>query len=125
MLQTMRLFDPFYDLEQTFRLDKPNRFDVDVYEDRESVTVLADIPGVDEKEIKIETFEGVLNIEFNRKSPETRGFLSERKFGQFKRTFRLHDILNTEGISASFKNGVLKIQIPKSEKVARRVIPIQ
>jgi len=79
---------------------------VDVKESDNSFTLTADIPGLTKKEVKVNVTDGILSI-----SGE------ERRYGSFSRTFNLPETVNEEDISASFKNGILSIELPKHEVV--------
>ncbi len=103
---------------------------VDVVEDENSFHVTADIPGVSEKEINVTVENGVLSISGERKTERTeedekkRYHVSERSYGSFHRTVTLPERINAEGIRANFKDGVLNIEIPKSEEVKPRKIAV-
>lgn len=93
---------------------------VDVEEKEDRFLVKADIPGVEPKEVEVSLENGVLSIKGERseKKEETKdGYRRvERVSGCFSRSFVLPDDVNAEAITASGKNGVLEIEIPKSEK---------
>ena len=99
---------------------------VDIREERERFVIQADIPGVEPKDIEIHMEKGVLTLKGERKAEpktETTQFTRiERAHGTFHRRFALPDSANAEGITASGKNGVLEIVIPKRpETTARRI----
>lgn len=102
---------------------------VDVREEEDRYVVSADIPGVDPKEIDITFDSGVLAITGERKTEHTEekeGFKRvERSFGSFRRQFSLPESINPDEIKASGKNGVLVIDIPKSEQTKPRRISVQ
>ena len=92
---------------------------VDVKETDNSFVLSADIPGLTKKDIKINVANGRLSISGER-SLETdqkndNYHYRERRFGTFDRSFKLPDTVDEEKISASFKNGILSIQLPKHE----------
>lgn len=101
---------------------------VDVREERERFVIQADIPGVDPKDIEIHMEKGVLTIKGERKSEskeETTQFTRiERAHGTFHRRFALPDSANADAISASGKNGVLEIVIPKRPETTPRRISV-
>jgi HSP20 family protein len=101
---------------------------VDVREERERFVIQADIPGVEPKDIEIHMEKGVLTIKGERKAEtkqETTQFTRiERVHGTFHRRFALPDSANAEGISASGKNGVLEIVIPKRPETTPRRISV-
>lgn len=93
---------------------------MDVYEKDNRMIVKADLPGIDKKDIKLHLDRDLLTIsaETNReKEMEKKGcYCSERYFGKIQRSVRLPEEAGTKDIKASYKNGVLTIEIPKSEK---------
>lgn len=101
---------------------------VDIHELKDKFVLRADIPGVEEKDIRIEFTDGALVIEGMRanedESQEYRVHIHERAHCQFKRTFALGDGIEAEKIQASYKNGTLTVEIPKAERAIPRTIPI-
>ena len=100
----------------------------DLSENGKSVKVVADIPGVDEKDVEVLVLDGVLTIKGKKNSEhEEEGenfYISERSFGSFSRAFRLPDGVDEEAVAASFDTGVLTVTLPKMSKTktdARRV----
>ena len=92
---------------------------VDVKETDNSFVLTADIPGLTKKDIKVNVANGKLSISGER-SYETdqendNYHYRERRFGAFDRSFKLPDTVDEDNISASFKNGILSIQLPKNE----------
>ena len=92
---------------------------VDVKETDNSFVLTADIPGITKKDIKVNLANGKLSISGER-SYETdqkndNYHYRERRFGTFDRSFNLPETVDEENISASFKNGILSIQLPKHE----------
>jgi len=102
---------------------------VDIKEEDKRFVILADIPGVDPADIEIHMDNGILSIKGERKTEnkEQNGKLTriERSYGAFYRRFALPDTADAEGISASGKNGVLEISIPKKPEAAPRRIEIK
>ncbi|HKJ77042.1 MAG TPA: Hsp20/alpha crystallin family protein [Gammaproteobacteria bacterium] len=102
---------------------------VDIAEDQDAFTILADIPGVDPSSIDIHTENGVLSIRGERAfagDEERRGYKRmERPRGTFFRRFTLPDTTDTEGITARHNQGVLEVRIPKHEKVQPRKITVE
>jgi len=102
---------------------------VDIKEEPQQFLIEADIPGVDPKEIEIAMENGVLTIRGERNS-ETRDEGKdykrvERTYGSFYRRFSLPDTADSEKVTASGKNGVLQITIPKRELAQPRKITVQ
>ena len=101
---------------------------VDIKEEDKRFVILADIPGVDPKDIEINMDKGILSIKGERASEaskENAGFSRvERTHGVFYRRFALPDSADAEGITASGKHGVLEIAIPKKPETTPRRIEI-
>ncbi|GAA6133808.1 Hsp20/alpha crystallin family protein [Oceaniserpentilla sp. 4NH20-0058] len=93
---------------------------VDVSESDENFHVHADLPGVKKEDMSISVNEGVLTVSGKRESrhEETNNKLHrvERSYGSFTRSFTLPDNVNAKSINASFEEGVLNIDIPKSNE---------
>ncbi|HFC53972.1 MAG TPA: Hsp20/alpha crystallin family protein [Gammaproteobacteria bacterium] len=102
---------------------------VDIREEPERFVIIADVPGVEPKEIDVNMEHGVLTISGERrKEPEEemKGYRRvERPRGSFYRRFTLPESADAERISARCSNGVLEIVIPKQEKVQPRKITVQ
>jgi HSP20 family protein len=101
---------------------------VDIREEAERFVILADIPGVDPKDIEIDMDKGILSIRGERKSESReqteRYSRVERSHGLFYRRFALPDSANPDGISASGAHGVLEISIPKKPETTPRRITV-
>lgn len=100
---------------------------VDIREEADRFVLLADIPGVDPKDIEITMEAGVLTIKGERKmAEEEREKYSrrERVYGTFYRRFSLPDTADPQGITARGEAGVLEVAIPKQAKVQPRRIPV-
>ena len=94
---------------------------VDVKETDNSFVLTADIPGLTKKDIKVNVANGKLSISGER-SYETEQendnyHYRERRFGTFDRSFKLPDTVDEEKISASFKNGILIVALPKHANI--------
>jgi len=102
---------------------------VDIKEETERFVLLADVPGVDPKDIDITMENGVLTIKGERaaESEEEREAFKrlERARGTFYRRFSLPDTADAANISAKGKNGVLEISIPKHERLQPRKISVE
>ena len=90
---------------------------VNVYEYDKKVGIVAEIPGLDKKDLTIEVQDGNLTISGNKHSvvedENAKVLRRELKGSSFKRSFALGENLDGDDIKASFKNGVLNIDIPK------------
>ena len=102
---------------------------VDISENEKAFTLLADIPGVEPKDIEISMEKGVLTIKGERHSEnveEKENYRRvERESGQFYRRFTLPDSANADKIEAKSEHGVLKITIPKQEVAVSRRIEVK
>lgn len=101
---------------------------VDIHEEKDRFIVLADVPGVDPKDIDITAENGVLTVRGERRSEKREtenGFERvERVTGSFVRRFTLPEGANTESIKAKQANGVLEVTIPKQPQAQPRRISI-
>ena len=97
---------------------------IDIDETDKEMRITAELPGLDEKDVRLEIANGVLSISGEKKSEsedKARRF-SERYYGRFERRIPLEDV-DEDKVSATFKNGVLTITVPKSAeaKNVRRI----
>ena len=100
---------------------------VDIREDAEKFTVVADMPGVDEKSVEATVQKRVLTIEgWTQLDKPQGGEELGREFGagRFRRDFALPEAVDPERIQARVKNGVLTVTIPKKEEVKARKIQV-
>ena len=87
---------------------------LEVNETEKEVKVIAELPGLEEKDVNVELRNGMLTISGEKKSEtedKERRF-SERYYGRFERSIPVDDI-DQDGVGASFKNGVLSVTLPK------------
>ena len=92
---------------------------VNVYEYDDKIGIVAEIPGLDKKQLNIEVDDGVLTVSGDNhgvhEGDGAKIIRRELKSSSFKRSFELGELLDGESISANFKDGVLSISIPKIE----------
>jgi len=90
---------------------------VDIYETENDLVLKADLPDLNEKEIDIRVENNMLTVrgerKFEQQVKEENYLRIERTYGSFSRSFGLPNTVNTEGINASYKNGVLRVTMPK------------
>jgi len=90
---------------------------VDIYETENELVIKADLPDMEEKDIDVRVENSMLTIRGERKFEESvkeDNYLRvERAYGSFSRSFSLPNTVNTEAIQANYKNGVLKVVLPK------------
>ena len=101
---------------------------VDVIEDASGITLFADLPGVPKDKLNLQLQSDSLTIEGEVALNTPEGMESghaEVRLPRYRRVFTLSKELDSEKASAEFKNGVLKLRIPKAEHVQPRKIDIK
>ena len=102
---------------------------VDVYEDKDKITVTAELPGMRKEDIDISLHSNTLTISGERKSEEERKegetYRSERYFGRFQRSVTLPTLVDPNRIQANYKDGVLTVTCHKSEEVKPKQIQVK
>ena len=104
------------------------RPDVDILQKPDGYVIFADLPGVDEGSVDVRLDKGVLSVDakfgaFPEHNWTTRH--EEYRLGSYHRAFRVSEDIDPAGVSASMRNGVLELQLPKSEATRPRSIPVQ
>ena len=103
---------------------------VNVFEDEKNLVIEAETPGLEKKDVKVTLHNDVLTISGERKreikTDKENYFHLESCYGSFERSINLPVEVDTEHVDASFKNGLLKIQLPKvNPKDISKTIEIQ
>ncbi len=102
---------------------------VDIREEAERFVIRADLPGIDPQDIEVQMDKGILTLKGERAGEETeegKGYSRrERAWGAFHRRFALPDSADADNITASGRNGVLRIDIPKRPRATPRRIEVQ
>jgi len=135
-LDVDRAFDHFwravpYPFAALGRLEETDTVRVDVVDDDKEVTVTAELPGMSDADVDVSISDGRLTIRGEKKSDreaEENGVLvRERIYGAVERTVPLPDGVDPDAAKATFRNGVLTIAIPKSEKFQANTkhVPVQ
>ena len=92
---------------------------VNVYEYDDRIGIVAEIPGLDKKQLKVEVEENVLTISGDKHTVAddegAKVLRRELKASSFKRSFELGELLDGDKVSAKFKDGILSVSIPKTE----------
>ena len=91
---------------------------VNVYEYDDKIGIVAEIPGLDKKNVSVDVEDGVLTISGDKHGFDTDGgkcITRELKQSSFKRSFNLGEHLDGDDVSAQFKDGMLSISVPKKE----------
>jgi HSP20 family protein len=123
------------DIDRMFRdfhedFDRESRWfpSVDIAEDQDKLVLSAELPGLKKDDVKINLEGKTLTIQGERKAQadnrNERYYRTERFYGKFNRSFTLNSEIDAEKIQADFKDGVLTINLPKSEAVKPRQITI-
>lgn len=97
---------------------------VEVSDSDDEIKVIAELPGIEEKDIEVSLEEGLLTIRGEKKSEDRNAVYSERWHGRFERTVRLGPDVDPDKVSASFKNGVLTVTAgkrPHEQRQTRRI----
>jgi HSP20 family protein len=101
---------------------------VDVSETDGEYQIKAEIPDVKKEDVKVTLEDGVLTIQGQRKQEKedkgTKYHRVERAYGSFVRSFTLPDLVDEQKVKAEFKDGVLNLQLPKSEKAKPKAIEV-
>ncbi len=93
----------------------------DIKENKDSYSIVVDLPGYDKENIKIDIDDGYLTVNAkmdtkNEEKEDGKFVRRERFFGECSRSFYVGDAIETEDVKASFKNGTLSLEIPKKEE---------
>ena len=123
---TDRWFEDFFRV-QTAPAKADDSFypSVDIAEEGKKIVLKVDLPGVEEKDIKVTVDEGTLTLsgerKFEKETKEENFHRVERRFGSFTRSFALPETVDTDKISASYKKGVLEVTLLKTESKEKKV----
>ena len=101
----------------------------DVAENENEYVIKGEIPGIDSKDLDISLLDGVLTIKGEKKKEredkEANYHRVERCYGSFYRSFQVPDDVKTEELDASYKDGIITLTLPKTEKKAARKIEVK
>jgi HSP20 family protein len=127
-----RLWDTFFEgRPRRRRTDDGGEWlpSLDISETKSDLVVEAEIPGMDPKDIDISLSDGTLIIKGERKHEKEKKekdyHLIERSYGTFTRMVRLPKEVKRDKISASYKNGILKVILPKSKEAMTKEVKIK
>ena len=101
---------------------------VEVFESEGALNFSVEVPGLNKDDLKIDVENGHLTISGEKKVESEDGkeyFRRERFYGEFTRTFRLPDSVDTDNISANLTNGVLRISMPRKEEAKPKQIEVK
>ncbi len=126
-----RLFDSW---TRGWPFESPGLFEgewvpaIDVSEDENHVVVKAELPGMNEKDIDVNLQNSVLTIRGEKKKEEEKKgeqyYRLESSYGAFQRAITLPSEVDSEKVKANFKNGVLKIELPKKETAKAKKVKV-
>lgn len=121
------VWDPFQDFFRTWGVElapvRANESSVwapklDVSEDEQALRVTAELPGLEEKDVEVTFADGVLTIQGEKRAEQEQHGKQyhriERSYGAFHRSIQLPVDVDQEKVSASFKQGVLTVVLPKA-----------
>lgn len=114
--------------DATQRQDKGYRPQVDIYETEDQFVVVADVSGASDEDIELSIEKDVLILHAKVAEPQFEGYESRWRgygVGDWKRSFRLTEAVDREGIDAAVKDGVLRIAFPKAKEALKQSIPVK
>lgn len=126
--------DPFELMDRLFAgepLVGSNRMPaVDVKEEESRYLIEAELPGLSEKDVKLELKDGVLELSTEKKEEQKeekdqRWIRRERREYAFRRSFVLPEDADGEKIEAKFKDGLLTVELPKKAVAAPKLVPVK
>ena len=141
-------YDPFRELRslndemnRLFSISMPRSFEdegfargawnpsVDIYENKEQLVLEAELPGMKREDFELTVENNVITLrgerKFEKKEENDNYHRVERSYGSFSRSFTLPQTVSGENAVAEFKNGVLRVTLPKREEVKARRIEIK
>ena len=123
-----RLAQQLFGTPATGTWSHPTAMPADAYRNGDEFVIVFDLPGVDRDSIDIDIERNVLTVRAERRPVElgeqAQATLTERPLGVFSRQMFLGDALDTDGIEATYRNGVLALRIPIAERAKPRKITV-
>ena len=126
-----RLFEDFFSRDffvEPFRGMGEFRPAMDVSETDDMIVIKAELPGLESRDVEVSLNGDVLTLKGEKreeKEEKTKSFHRvERSYGSFERSVRLPAGVKPDKVDASFKNGVLTVQLPKAEEAKRKSVKI-
>jgi HSP20 family protein len=127
--QMNRLFNEFlhdFDHSATSGSNASTRWpNIEVSETEKDIKVLAELPGIDEKDVSVDLRDGVLTLKGEQKRDSNGSVYNERSHGKFERSIQLGSEIDPEKATTSFKHGVLTIAFAKrldAQKQVKRIL---
>jgi HSP20 family protein len=141
-------YDPFRELRslqdemnRLFSISLPRSFDdegiargawnpsVDIYENKDQIVLEAELPGMNREDFELTIENNVITLrgerKFEKKEETDNYHRVERAYGAFTRSFTLPQTVTAEGATADYKNGVLRVVLPKREETKAQRIEIK
>lgn len=135
-------WDPFNNLNQMFNRharyaqnerseSKPDNWSplVDIYEAADKFMLRAELPGVDKEGVSVSIDENVLTLKGEKSFVDAKEGEQwkrvETQYGEFKRSFTLPEDIDADNVSATYKDGVLELSIPKIEPVKPKTVAVK
>src|SRR6266567_755511 len=101
---------------------------VDIYENKDQIVLEAELPGMKREDFELSVENNVITLrgerQFEKKEDSDNYHRVERSYGSFTRSFTLPQTVSAEGATAEYKNGVLRVTLPKREETKARRIGI-
>ncbi|WP_163507193.1 Hsp20/alpha crystallin family protein [Fodinicola acaciae] len=93
--------------------------------DKDGTLIRAELPGLDPSDIHVTTFDGRLAIAAERKETAQEGKRSEFRYGSFYREVALPAGIDTAGVTAKYRNGILEVRVPMVEKAEQKPVEVR
>jgi len=130
-LNLTRIFDDFFRIIPADLYGNELNPKVDMHEDEKGVYVKVEMPGLEEKDVKVSIENNMLTISGEKKEEKTdedkkrNYYYCERRFGSFSRSIELPEGIKADEVKAHYKNGLLEIELPKDESARPKKIDIK
>ena len=102
---------------------------LDAFEDKDKYTVCVEVPGMKKEDLTVTVHDGILTVSGERKSEKDakNGTVhrTERFYGRFSRSVSLPSAVKSDGVVANYKDGILKVEIPKTEEAKPKQIDVK
>jgi len=123
-----RMFDEFFGLEEGM----PSAIwapPLDIMETEDKIVATTELPGINPDDLDISITDNVLTVKGEKKEEKQAeggyAYCCERQYGEFRRSVELPSSVDSDKVNASYRNGVLRIEMQKSAEVKRKKIPIR
>jgi len=102
---------------------------VDISEGEKDITLKAELPGIDKKDVHVEINDGVITLRGERKiekeDKKEHYHRVERSYGSFNRSFTLPTTVDSGKVKANYKDGILEVTLPRKEEAKPKSIPVE